>query len=155
MFTRQRLTAWTKALRENPEQQTIGMLCNLELTKFCCLGKLCEVEGLTFTPVEGTGMAKLPCGNMALLPISIVEEFGSNTGHFGDLGMPNIKKSVYNPKTEKLEQLGFTSAAEANDNGCTWAEIADHFDTYYPCSDEPPKRDGPSIQIDIYDRAVS
>ena len=136
MFTRKELTEWTSALRANPEQQMTGRLANIEYTKFCCLGKLCEVRGVErWKPSAGRGHGRgayLDESNtdepasFARLPESLALKFtGSRKNDvvgFTQMGMPYLKHC--------------STAAYANDNGCTWIEIADHFDKYYPCSDE-------------------
>lgn len=125
MFTRERLTRWTDALRANPEQQISGMLTDGK--GFCCLGKLCSIEKIpkmtsrTFLFMSGNEMHEAD----AYLDGSLANEFGSRYGNFKELGMPNLR--------------GQPSADVANDSCISWLEIAEHFDKYYPCSDEPPK----------------
>ena len=134
MFTRARLTRWTKALRDNPEQQITHVMTDGE-GGFCCLGKLCEVEGLE--PILTTELDKehrimtaksfgYEENNVSHLPLTIAREFGHSYGNFKPLSMPDlIHKGVV-----------WVSAAQANDNNVPWPVIADHFDKYYPCSDE-------------------
>lgn len=134
MFTRERLTRWTNALRANPEQQISHAMTDGE-GRFCCLGKLCDVEGLEPILIGG-GSDYLGSDylerfgyeedNATQLPLIISKEFGHPFGHFNWLGMPDL---FYNGKT-------WPSASWANDNGVPWPVIADHFDKYYPCSDE-------------------
>ena len=116
-FTRERLTRWTRALREHPELQYSNYMSNPEYTKFCCLGLLCVVEGLA---------EKDFCYPKRILTGNLTKEFGDPRGDFKRLGMPT------------LEYLGeqYDDAAHANDYGVPWQVIADHFDKYYPCSDE-------------------
>ena len=126
MFTRKELTEWTSALRANPEQQMRNQLANLDYTEFCCLGKLCEIRGLA---KRGGGIYAYRGIEASVgLPSPLASEFTGDSLNesvrFRRLGMPCLK--------------GSPSAAIANDNGCTWIEIADHFDKYYPCSDEQP-----------------
>lgn len=124
MFTRERLTRWTAALRANPEQQQQHRLANSEYTKFCCLGKLCEIEGLARARggyYTDTGYIKL-----SYLPPTLAEAFGDKAGNFTFLAMPGLQHNF---------QM-YSSAAAANDDGVPWPVIADHFDKYYPCSDE-------------------
>ncbi len=119
MLTRAELTKWTTALRANPEQQIIGRLTSDGKTGFCCLGKLCQVMGLIAIRPQ---LERTPeyQGCTVSLPNSI--NLGHPDGNFEALGMPDLKE--------------YQTAASANDNGATWLEIADHFDEYYPCSDE-------------------
>lgn len=130
MFTRERLTRWTKALRANPEQQLKGHLANRELTKFCCLGKLAYIEGVNtiidpdnpescMFNFEGTPNRFVLTGQLAC-------ELGDSSGRFYIMQMPDLK----------YKDVVHDSAAEANDSGVPWPVIADHFDKYYPCSDE-------------------
>ena len=125
MFTRERLTRWTDALRANPEQQISGMLTDGK--GFCCLGKLCSIERIpkmssrTFLFMLGN----TPYEANSYLDGDLANEFGSRYGNFKELGMPNLQ--------------GHISADVANDSCVTWLEIAEHFDKYNPCSDEPLK----------------
>ena len=116
-FTRERLTRWTRKMREHPELQYSSYMSNPEYTKFCCLGLLCLVEELA---EKDFGYPK------RTLTGHLAEEFGDAGGGFEILGMPT------------LEYLGkqYDGAAHANDYGVPWSVIADHFDKYYPCSDE-------------------
>jgi hypothetical protein len=144
MFTRARLTRWTSALRANPEQQFSGGLISTSGDKMCCLGKLCEVEGLekvrgseddqlsyfngfAFPEKDSDGFDITTTGN-GILEAPLATEFGSSEGNFRSFNMPNLR--------------GWSSAVSANDNGVGWIEIADHFDSFYPCSDEPEKKAG-------------
>ena len=128
MFTRKELTEWTSALRANPEQQLTGQLANSDYTKFCCLGKMCEIRGVKRK--RGPDFNGYRDGSTVIgtvLPVDLAREFTGESdncvGNFYKLGMPMLKE--------------YLTAAHANDKGCTWIEIADHFDKYYPCSDEP------------------
>jgi len=124
MLTRKELTAWTDALRANPEQQLTGRLTNCDNTRFCCLGKLCQVMGLvpTQVPIPFSESFNLGYGNQYSILPSEMEVFGDYRGEFCALHMPNLGE--------------YHSAACANDDGVSWLEIADHFDKYYPCSDD-------------------
>jgi hypothetical protein len=135
MLTRAELTKWTNALRANPEQQLIGSLTNRDATKFCCLGKMCEVfevprwidsQGNTagFVDINSAGVEYPTNG---LLPEELAKKFGDSAGIFGAFLMPEMKT---------VSGHVYSSAATANDAGMSWLEIADHFDKYYPCSDE-------------------
>jgi hypothetical protein len=121
MFTRERLTRWTKFLRENPKLQGAGSLISLN-GKMCCLGALCFVEGLPIATPRGQGfILDGELGDTELFG-KLEQDFGSATGNFFDLGMRDLQ--------------GYRSAASANDFGISWLKIADHFDKFYPCSDE-------------------
>jgi hypothetical protein len=128
MFTRERLTRWTKALRDNPHQQITSVLTNGVGTGFCCLGKLCEVEGLTLYRTayvfDDRGLEST-CHLRGALAVDL----GSPTGFFEDLKMPDLVH----------EGVAHRHASDANDEGVPWPVIADHFDKHYPCSDEPIK----------------
>jgi len=123
MFTRERLKRWTDALRANPELQTMTRLFNGPSDNpsgLCCLGMLCKVEGLEFLE---TGEVRFgETDNAAILKAPLATELGDCVGAFSVLEMPRLR--------------GHDSAASANDSGVNWLEIADHFDRYYPCSDE-------------------
>jgi hypothetical protein len=130
MLSRKELTEWTTALRANPEQQIFGALTNNGIDGFCCLGKLCQIQGLTAEKLNsyqsvGYGYS----GEKSYLPREVITKFGSRTGNFEELKMPDLINNDYTWK----------SASMANDNDVTWLEIADHFDKYYPCSDEVVK----------------
>ena len=129
MFTRERLTRWTKGLRENPDEQYGGRLANDDYTKFCCLGKLCEVEAFERKPLsKGRSGYRSQTVEFATasLPILLAEEFGDPFGNFVALNMPQLHHNgSYH-----------VSASSANDSSVPWSVIADHFDKYYPCSDE-------------------
>lgn len=132
MFTRERLTRWTSALRANPEQQISTVMTDGE-GRFCCLGKLCDVEGLEPILTKELDWGPLSAesfgyeeGNVLHLPMIIAREFGNNYGRFKLLGMPDL---FYEGET-------WCSAAQANDDNVPWSVIADHFDKYYPCSEE-------------------
>lgn len=135
MLTRAELTKWTSALRANPEQQITGGLANDDYTGFCCLGKLCEVFEIprAVDSSEGsTGYAGSTRYNdtvaITILPADLAKKFGDAEGDFINLNMPILQE--------------YKSAVIANDRGVSWLEIADHFDKYYPCSDEQPKKEG-------------
>lgn len=138
-LTKAELKAWTDALRANPEQQLTGMLVNKDRTKFCCLGKFCDLQGLTFTvkPLM-TNHAwgyKTEAGHFedTVLPeelaFKLTGETSNTSASFFRMGMPNMSFSV----DGKLKVCD--NAAQANDSGATWPEIADHFDKYYKTED--------------------
>lgn len=130
MFTRERLTRWTSALRANPQKQyKNGGLANSDYTKTCCLGELCEVEGLKHASNIDLGrFAEHGLASYGILHKrwQLTKDFGSNCGTFREMGMPNLH---YKGNT-------FYSAISANDDGVPWPVIADHFDTHYPCADD-------------------
>lgn len=129
MFTRERLTRWTDALRARPEKQfTGGGLANKDYSKLCCLGELCEVEGLERAE-RGYKSAGRPAGDLLGCNWQLTRDLGSNDGTFKELKMPVL---VY-------KDYSYASAANANDNGVPWPVIAEHFDRFYPCSDTGPK----------------
>lgn len=133
MFTRERLTRWTTALRKFPEKQGKGALSSSP-DKFCCLGMLCEVEGVKKEENLGGAAtyqfpwtAKNLCKESSgLLEGDLSFEFGDRSGYFLLLNMPALS---YQEK--KYENL-----VEANDREVPWSVIASHLDTFYPCSDE-------------------
>lgn len=131
MFTRERLTRWTDALRARPEKQyREGRLANADFTKTCCLGELCEVEGLERDTRSGGYSQAGESGHYVLIKgWPLAQGFGSVRGTFIALNMPDLQYSGER----------YTTAARANDAGVPWPVIADHFDRYYPCSDTGPK----------------
>ena len=132
MFTRERLTRWTQALRANPEQQMRGCLANGTYTQFCCLGKLYEVEGVardigdSHRDMGGYIIEPKYGAEYATLEGQLATDFGSSGGCFSDHLMPDL---VYGG-------VSYNSAIAANDRLVPWPIIADHFDKHYPCSDE-------------------
>ena len=114
MLTKEELTAWTTALRANPEQQISGLLSDGK--GFCCLGKLCDVLGLV--PTKSPAGVYFYENNYLYLPDSVADKLGSRSGNFGDMSMPTLNK--------------FADASRANDSLISWVDIADHFDKYYP-----------------------
>lgn len=135
MFTRERLTRWTKYLRDNPDQQYKGRLCDPGYTKFCCLGALCEVEGIPHVTRPNIGSVSASSGFLlnglvqtAALSGDLEAEFGDSYGDFSYLSMPEL---LWGGVT-------YIKATMANDDSVPWSVIADHFDKYYPCSDEQP-----------------
>lgn len=125
-LTRAELTKWTDALRANPEQQIDGKLTSDGETGFCCLGKLCQVMGVEAVKTDlraaDGDFRYLYNGEATYLPDNIAKRFGSYRGIFQQLGMPML--------------FANHDAAIANDSGVSWEVIAEHFDKYYPCSDE-------------------
>lgn len=128
-LTRAELTKWTDALRANPEQQIDGKLTSDGETGFCCLGKLCQVMGLVVDIGENyDGSTRCTYnGEAVFLTGELAIRFGCYKGAFTHLDMPNLH--------------GYSCAASANDNGLAWPVIAEHFDKYYPCSDEVQNAD--------------
>lgn len=126
MFTRERLTRWTDALRESPEQQIAETMTDGSGKGFCCLGKLCDIEGLSPNEANnyGDGQGFLPSNLEFDLCGTTHRE--SEKAKFRKMDMPDLE---YDDKT-------YPDAAQANDAGVPWPVIADHFDKYYPCSDE-------------------
>ena len=134
MLTRTELNAWTKALRDNPDlQATEGKLQTVE-GKFCCLGMLCEVQGVPrqLDQVHGmqdTAVVRYDFGedtSIATLKGELAVRLGSNLGNFQDMGMPQLK----------WQQVEYSGLACANDNGVPWAVIADHLDKHYPAVED-------------------
>ena len=131
-LTREQLTAWTNALRDNPEQQITNQLSTDGETGFCCLGKLCQVLGVSgaHVTVDLTNEIKAFYayeGEIRLLPKTIGDIFGCSNGEFKKLQMPFITP---------IKDICYHSAAEANDEGVPWLVIADHFDKHYKCLGE-------------------
>ncbi len=133
MFTRDRLTRWTKSLRNNGHLQIGGRLMSPD-GKQCCLGHLAVLEGIPHEPDHCSPSSrqvwfKFPgclSEDAAILKGTLAEELGDPTGCFDDLKMPHIQYG-------NNEYLSLTSS---NDGGVPWVIIADHLDKYYPCSDE-------------------
>ena len=118
MLKKSELKAWTDALRSGEYTQGQGRLKTINLDgscSHCGLGVLCEIQGV---PQE-RGIRYFRFDNYSvLLPNSLAVKFGSNNGNFKDIDIPPIG--------------GFRSLARANDEGVSFAEIADHLDKYYP-----------------------
>jgi hypothetical protein len=132
MLTKSELKAWTDALRANPEQQIGSRLVNRDATGFCCLGKLCQTLGYEPELMSDEQLGFL--GSNSTLPMEVRQRLRINgspvpidqdgTAVFKSLTMPQLRN--------------YSSLAHANDNGTTWAEIADHLDKYYPAIGDAP-----------------
>lgn len=129
MLTRRQLDAWVADLRSYPEKQLKGILLNTDLTKACCLGQLClttnqqlksSLEGMTLITADVMTQSGILTGPIA-------RQFGDSHGIFSHLNMPSMRLPLGHP---------VMSATQANDHGCTWAEIADHFEQHYPCCED-------------------
>ena len=100
---------WLEALRDPKRQQGVGALRTLDGD--CCLGVLCDVSGLgTWGPIEDDGAAYVAqCGGRTdTLPPTVVAWAGLTDD---------------NPELRIGDQV--LPAAEWNDNGKTFEEIAD------------------------------
>ena len=118
MLTKSELKAWTDALRSGEYTQGQERLKTINpdgSCSHCCLGVLCEIEGL---PQERFGLSLRFINSGTYLPDGLALKFGSDEGVFEEIGMPFL--------------AGFNSIAQANDNGVPFSEIADHLDKYYP-----------------------
>jgi hypothetical protein len=118
MLTKQELKSWTDALRSGEYTQGKMALKGIHPDGYfshCCLGVLCEIQDI---PQERGCHCYRFDNYSVLLPNSLAVKFGSNNGNFKEIDMPPIG--------------GFHSLARANDEGVSFAEIADHLDKYYP-----------------------
>lgn len=122
MLTKSELKAWTDALRSGKyiqgQEKLKGIHFNGEAS-YCCLGVLCEIQELPQTQLNSTVSF---CGASTYLPDILTLKVGSDEGSFEKLGMPPLN--------------GFNSVAQANDEGVSFAEIADHLDKYYPAEED-------------------
>jgi hypothetical protein len=120
--------AWAKDLRENPDKQARGALFTGE--GYCCLGRLCLVLGYTFEARDNGGETRyyVPgTTTFAILPTSVADEAGLQ----GDNGpLPpeayQERKGAVRYKDDKHESL-----TSLNDNGFTFAEIADVIEQHW------------------------
>lgn len=133
-MTREQLTIWTTELRNHPEQQQANYLANRDYTKFCCLGKFCDLFGVRSSHGWYGDIDPLVHPDAAwntFLPPSMARFFGGSiSGAFEAMGMPYLKGE--DPEGNPYHHA---SASSANDAGIPWSVIADHFDKYYPCAD--------------------
>jgi hypothetical protein len=128
MLTRTQLSAWTKALRDNPEKQGRGFL-NMG-DKFCCLGMFCELQGVP-KEVNLHGIATYHFGERLvdesprLVRGKQADYFGgSGDGRFAAMGMPYLE----------VGSRTYVTLADANDADVPWSVLADHLDKHYPVS---------------------
>lgn len=140
MFTRERLTRWTKSLIANPDKQGSNKLADRNLTRCCCLGELCIVENIPYISYGFDTNFNFPTSDgyrhrsSVFLQGILRDEFGSDDGYFLRMKMPNLR---YNGEY-------YPSASQANDAYVPWKIIAKHFDDWYQCSDEPSKENVPA-----------
>jgi hypothetical protein len=131
MLTKSELKAWVADLRAHPELQGQEYLKTKE-GKFCCLGRLCEVQGIPWDGATSSySFSVINCaGNVfscSALIGDLAEEFGSNLGDFSSLNMPNLIH----------EGHSHAVLANANDLGVPFSAIADHLEKYYPAVEDP------------------
>lgn len=115
-------TKWLAALREPDRKQAIGELENS--SGQCCLGVLCEIaanEGIVdrvvkerILPGDTTWYAVYDENATALLPASVMEWAGIED-----------KSAMLNERVENEEGYRFDNLTGLNDNGSSFAEIAD------------------------------
>lgn len=103
---------WIQSLRDHPERQ--GRLY-LEINgKRCCLGEL-----LVITTLHGITSTKT-LGGVLFDTTTISRNYCSGIGNSELLGLKNRLGGL------RVPCKGKTSLATMNDNGMTWAEIADY-----------------------------
>lgn len=109
---------WVEALRSGKYQQARSRLYDGE--GYCCLGVLCEVMGHKFTK-QPNGSFSI-AGSDSVLPDVVEEAAGMNSrnGH-------SRKIILYGPSNARHSNL----LSEANDDGATFAQIADHIENNY------------------------
>ncbi len=136
MFTRERLTRWTRSLRENGHLQAPDRLMHID-GRQCCLGHLAVLENIPHASYRLSaseefceirfnfpGFAEV---ETSVLRGDLAKELGEEGGGFAFLKMPRIEYGG----------LTFHSLASANDGEVPWKILAYHLDRHYPCSDEP------------------
>ncbi len=131
MLTKSELKAWVADLRANPHLQGQDYLQS-RAGKFCCLGRLCEVQGIPWDrdTISYSFPVTMQIDNLSSsgsLTGDLAEEFGSNTGDFFTLNMPNL---IYGGHI-------LSGLAVANDSGVPFSAIADHLEKYYPAKEDP------------------
>lgn len=136
MLTKSELAAFVADLRANGHRQGRVLLCQDApdgTQKFCCLGRLAELHNLPREITSGGIWVYNFVGELFSfrktnhLTGQLEKKLGMGPfGTFPSLGMPDM---LVNSQPQE-------SLASANDAGATFAEIADHLERYYPCSDE-------------------
>lgn len=103
---------WVAALRSGDYTQTTGMLHRLN-DGYCCLGVACEISGIAGWEMFGNSTTCWYSDSSEDLPDSVV----------GWLGIEDR-----NPTIREYDRM---SAAELNDNGCSFSLIADMIEQKY------------------------
>ncbi len=122
MLTKSELARWTTALRSGEYIQGRSYLKHHDgiTYKHCCLGVLCEVEGLSQKTHFGK-FVEFDNRMVGHLSGSMSDKLGCQYGRFKLLEMPDL--------------CGYSSLWAANDCGVPFSEIADHLDKYYPATE--------------------
>lgn len=137
MLTKSELAAFVADLRTNGHLQGRSLLCQDApdgTQKFCCLGRLAELHKIPRRRTHEVGWAYIfeyALGTKEMTG-ALAGELGYKLGmgifgSFREVGMPDlITGECHN-----------SALSSANDNGATFAEIADHLERYYPAIDDP------------------
>ena len=110
-----------KALRSGEYVQGKGVLVNNE-DEFCCLGVACNLSNnpkLTWT--QGIYQKWYMGSTSSSLPDEIAKEFGFNDS----MGRRSDDEPIM------INNHSYWSLAYANDNGCTFKQIADYIENNY------------------------
>lgn len=105
---------WIAALRSGKYAQATGALRTSD--GFCCLGVLCDLNGVKWTLDEGDG-SFIALGATEILPLSIQEWAGLNSNS----GIIPFREVA--GRDHELSAL--------NDNGKTFSEIADIIEAHW------------------------
>ena len=104
---------WIAALRGGEYAQGVGALKDSE-DKYCCLGVLAEVEGAETTESENGFL------------LAYIEIDGEETVHYG------VLDDAWFTETTGLDTTDMSNLTFINDNGGSFAEIADALDSEEP-----------------------
>lgn len=109
-----------KALRSGEYEQGRSFLVD-KYDRFCCFGVACNISkqplDWKYDKVRGWEMD----GNVFVLPLAIQKEFGFDT----EDGRRKDRKDI------EINGSSYYSLAGANDEGCTFEQIADYIEANY------------------------
>ena len=124
---RERVSKLADALESGEYERGKGFLCRITedgRRQWCCLGVACDVarkNGLDLSE-QNLGNYLSFDGKSACLPSSVMQWYGFDTSN------PSVQLASY---VSVPSLAGYIEAADANDNGATFAELAQGFRDMY------------------------
>lgn len=138
MTTRERLEILLKALRDGSYPQWAGALKETNragaVRGFCCEGVGCDLTvGILGEWVVNESGDNTFGGNMSYAPQNVGDFFGIDLGanYTGDLDKWLVREPVYNFEGDRVVYYRDVFLAHLNDNGTSFADIADKLESYY------------------------
>lgn len=114
---------WVKDLRESGAQQTCGAL--YDGRGYCCLGRLCVILGYTFTRSDEDGKYRISGTQESNILTEQIQKQAGMHSLDGDLNRVELDLTAISLK------FGTISLADLNDNGWTFAKIADLIEKHW------------------------